>query len=350
MPLKTISTVQVIDTLAEITRYHDREVLERSLATTLSELIPALEFRFYKVQVIEDSLEMALLAFARKGIIGSEPLPRNHQIPEELANGILQAVKHGELLQVDGILKGMCHIIYPVFDSHDEIYSVMVQLTDRPNYEDQRFTHGLLRVYSNYLALLEESQKDKLTNLLNRETLDREITKLLINHGRKRNGLMSDGRRSSDNWQDWLCVVDIDHFKRINDQFGHLFGDEVLILLARLFENAFRQDDQIFRFGGEEFVVIFKTLDWQDALAVCERLRQTVEQNAFPMVKNITISIGAVEITDQDGTAGVIDQADKALYFAKEHGRNNVCLYRDLASAEAVEQPAESVSGSVDFF
>jgi PleD family two-component response regulator len=79
-------------------------------------------------------------------------------------------------------------------------------------------------------------------------------------------------------------------------------------------------------------------------------LRQTVEQNAFPMVKNITISIGAVEITDQDGTAGVIDQADKALYFAKEHGRNNVCLYRDLASAEAVEQPAESVSGSVDFF
>lgn len=350
MPTKKVSTVQVIDSLAEITRYQDREVLEKSLVTTLSELIPALEFRLYKVQVAGDSLEMALSAFAAKGAVVSEALPRNHKIPEGLAQGILKAVRSETLVQHEDAEKRLYNIIYPVYDRYDEIYGVMVQVTTSPSYEDQRFTHGLLRVYSNYLALLEESQKDKLTNLLNRETLDREITKLIVGNARKAYQSSDDSRRSTDVWKAWLCVVDVDHFKRVNDRFGHLFGDEVLILLARLLESTFRQDDQTFRYGGEEFVIVFKTLDRRDAVSVCERLRKTVESHVFPQVGKVTISVGVVQITNQEGTAGVIDQADKALYFAKEHGRNQVCFYSDMEQSAPLVLEPDGEANSLDYF
>lgn len=350
--MKRVSTVQVIDTLAEITRHHDRELLERSLASTLAELIPYQEFRLYRVLANESRLEIALLSLVRQGLVITESTPAQGAISPQLSSAITDSVQNADIVELVDERSGDHHLVYPVFDKENEIYGVLVQTAERPSLEDQRFTHGLLRVYSNYLMLLEESQHDKLTQLLNRETLDREVTKVIIANNKRQSRLskVNAAKRNSDEETYWLCVADLDHFKRVNDRFGHLYGDEVLILFARLLETVFRDEDQLFRYGGEEFIALFKTRSRQDAKTVCERLRATVENHEFPRVGHVTVSIGAVEITNQEGTTGVIDQADQALYYSKEHGRNQVNFYFELLADGLLAEALVGEDNAVDFF
>ena len=89
-------------------------------------------------------------------------------------------------------------------------------------------------------------------------------------------------RRANTKTGYWLGVVDIDHFKRVNDGFGHLIGDEVLVLVARIMRQSFRHYDRLYRFGGEEFVVLLRGGDEEDAKAAFERFRTNVESYLFP--------------------------------------------------------------------
>ena len=91
-------------------------------------------------------------------------------------------------------------------------------------------------------------------------------------------------RRHDANPAYWLGVIDVDHFKRVNDNFGHLIGDEVLLLLSRLMRTCFRFHDRLYRFGGEEFVAVIRCESEDDALQAFERLRQACEQYNFPQV------------------------------------------------------------------
>ena len=141
-----------------------------------------------------------------------------------------------------------------------------------------------------------------------------------------------------------VAMIDIDHFKRVNDTFGHLYGDEVLIHFARLMERSFRYTDDLFRFGGEEFVVLLSTPEAAQTGGVLERFRQRVEAYEFPGVGRVTVSIGFV--TSQTGIlpTTLIDCADRALYVAKESGRNRVVNYADISVQAAAE------NGVVDLF
>src|SRR5205085_360480 len=146
----------------------------------------------------------------------------------------------------------------------------------------------------------------------------------------------------------WLGVIDIDHFKRVNDTFGHLIGDEVLLLLATMMKVSFRTYDKLFRFGGEEFVVLLKPTDSNNAHAAFERFRKDIEARNFPQVGRITVSIGYARIGPKDQPTVVIDRADEALYWAKEHGRNRTFNYETLiASGELKQKESKS---DVEFF
>ena len=351
LEVRKISTVQVIDTLAEVTRHHDRELIERSLVTTLAELIPATELWFYRLVARPPAIQVALLAACKNRTIITPSDQEVWGLPPRFAESIAATFETGEVAHNQDPISGHQITCYPVSDRNAEICGLLVQVHDAANMEDERLTHGLLRVYTNYLLLLEDSQQDRLTGLLNRDTLDREITKIMAvmfhRQQRDQDGIV---RRDDQDRQYWLAVVDVDFFKRVNDQFGHLYGDEVLILLARLLLSSFREEDRVFRFGGEEFVVVFRTFCKEDAERVCERLRKIVEGREFPQVGHITISIGVVEITNQEGTAGVIDQADQALYYSKEHGRNRVSFFQDLQDAGLVEDRAAPNGDGVDFF
>lgn len=347
--VRSLCTITIVDSLAEITRYQDRELLERSLAITLSELFPTETFRLFRIAMAEERIKAALLAYARDGVIISDLKDEQCQLSEPLLDAVGEAIDSRNVVERIDEHDGMTHIIYPLYDKRDDVYGVLLQLTGEPGFNNQRLTYGLLRIYSNYLALLDDSHRDRLTNLLNRQTLDTEVTKRIIAHARL-SYVPYAKRRNADRSRAWLALIDADHFKRINDNWGHLYGDEVLILLARLLERIFRQEDLLFRYGGEEFVVIFLAPDLDTSKAVCERARRTIAEYNFPTVGSVTVSIGATQIADQEGVSMVIDEADKALYHAKEQGRNQVHFFGDLLAAGLIAPPTAAKGGAVDFF
>jgi diguanylate cyclase (GGDEF)-like protein len=139
--------------------------------------------------------------------------------------------------------------------------------------------------------------------------------------------------------------MDIDHFKRVNDRYGHLYGDEVLLLFARLMGNCFRYTDFLFRFGGEEFVALLTYADETGAHTALERFRTTVQAYDFPRVEHITVSIGYCGIDDDSLAPSLIDMADRALYHAKHHGRNRV-----VAFGETEGHPSAAEATEVEYF
>ena len=123
-----------------------------------------------------------------------------------------------------------------------------------------------------------------------------------------------------------IVMIDIDHFKRINDTYGHLTGDEILSSLSKLIKDNIRQSDTFGRYGGEEFILLLPETTLEQAVAVAENLRETVENHNFMESESITISIGVADvIAELKNIEGLIEKADENLYRAKESGRNRVC-------------------------
>lgn len=126
-----------------------------------------------------------------------------------------------------------------------------------------------------------------------------------------------------------LIVWDIDHFKNINDRYGHKAGDKVLLLIAKQLSEHSRETDFISRFGGEEFTMLLPNTNAQSALILANQLRQAIEKTGFNASGNsvdITISCGLTEFIEGDTDEIAFDRADRALYQAKEKGRNQCCI------------------------
>ncbi len=121
-----------------------------------------------------------------------------------------------------------------------------------------------------------------------------------------------------------ILMIDIDHFKRVNDTYGHLVGDLVLQKVAKVIKNSIRKIDLVGRYGGEEFLVILPGTPLQGAVRVAERIRKKIEEENFPIVGHITVSVGAAELREYDDIESLIHRADEKLYEAKKSGRNRV--------------------------
>jgi len=127
--------------------------------------------------------------------------------------------------------------------------------------------------------------------------------------------------------------------------FGHLYGDEVLLHFSQLMQKSFRYNDFLFRFGGEEFVVVLNLVNKAAAMMVFDRFRQAVEAFNFPTVGQVTVSIGVTHIDSQALPASLLDHADKALYQSKETGRNQVIFYEDMDIVVVEEE-----DGNIELF
>ncbi len=169
----------------------------------------------------------------------------------------------------------------------------------------------------------EEAARDGLTGLNNRKAFDREMENLYKKY-------QSEGLGFS------LLMVDIDFFKKFNDDYGHQVGDLVLQTVGNILHNGVKGCDFAARFGGEEFIVILPGTSLDDATIVAEQLRiqisvkKTVSAETKEPLRRITASIGVAEIHNQDTIRSIIERADKLLYLAKESGRNNVKNEKDL--------------------
>lgn len=125
----------------------------------------------------------------------------------------------------------------------------------------------------------------------------------------------------------FALMLDVDNFKSINDQFGHIAGDKVLIFIAKLFKKALRDGDRVYRFGGEEFIILLNRTDIEGARLVGERLLSLCRNNK-PLFQNkqipVTLSIGLTKITDGDSIDTIIGRSDTALYRAKNNGKDRM--------------------------
>ena len=124
-----------------------------------------------------------------------------------------------------------------------------------------------------------------------------------------------------------ILVADVDHFKRINDSYGHLAGDKVLKILANKMRRHFRQSDFVARYGGEEFVILMPETKVEDACTAANNVRERIERTHFHFKGDpvqITISFGVAQVSKKDTKKSAFERADKALYIAKQTGRNRV--------------------------
>jgi diguanylate cyclase (GGDEF)-like protein len=123
-----------------------------------------------------------------------------------------------------------------------------------------------------------------------------------------------------------LVIIDIDHFKKFNDTYGHLTGDEILKELANCLQKELRKYDVLARFGGEEFFALLPKTTIKTAATVAERLRQSLQKNKKLKKFKVTISLGVSEYKKSDTLEKLIKRADTALYDSKKNGRNQVTV------------------------
>lgn len=182
-----------------------------------------------------------------------------------------------------------------------------------------RIITRLLHFISVVTSELEEANKelkrassiDKLTQINNRLKLDEVLEYNFSISTRYKTGLS-------------ILILDIDYFKEVNDQFGHLVGDVVLTELAGILKSCVRESDTVGRWGGEEFLVILPHTRLEDAEKVAEKIRAAVEKMDFQKAGHITCSIGAASFCEGDDSEKLLSRADMALYHAKSCGRNQV--------------------------
>jgi len=225
---------------------------------------------------------------------------------------------------------GLCRHVFPVFDGREVICILEIQRATPLTEDQERLVHGLLRIYRNHFGMLDYSDCDDLTGLLNRRTFDESFRRVASRVAADAEAAEQSGAPAR---PPHLSVIDIDFFKRINDRFGHPYGDEVLVLLARLMSNHFGEAQLLFRFGGEEFVVILTGLTTDEARETLEKFRKSVESFAFPQVGRVTISVGATAVKAGDTGSGAFGRADQALYHSKRNGRNQTHSHEDLTAA-----------------
>jgi len=340
----------LLDHLVTITAHRDHDLLDTSVMTALLNMVCVDEARVLELFHFRGDLFVRPRVWISDGKvckINDEQVTAEHagesivRYPA-LIDCIAQRRSRLEETRDDGR-----HTMWLPIWQHDKV-STCIEISNNAPFTMQMLhvIEGILSVYRNYQSLLDYSERDSLTGLLNRKTFDEKFSRLVAV---KPNDLPApasedERRHVTTEKSQWLAVVDIDHFKRVNDSFGHLYGDEVLILVANILRASFRAHDRVFRFGGEEFVILLRSATLENARMIFERFRTNVENYCFPQVGTVTVSVGFASISDETPVV-ILGHADQALYHAKENGRNRVCYYDELRDSGVIGggKPADSV-------
>ncbi|MFC3108390.1 GGDEF domain-containing protein [Undibacterium arcticum] len=344
----------ILKHMLDITCHRDHMLLDRSVIAAIQQLAGASQVWVWSIASHRGELFMRPAAWTQddQGAADWHPpaQPESQEQPlrdfPELAACVQQRNNRAHQTGSNGE-----HILWlPVWSS--DTPRCCVEIVNHQPYSQQALNmiDGILGVYRNFQNLLDYSERDSLTGLLNRKTFDGNFATMqsaTVVPGTP-TAPQPERRHYEGDKEQWLAVVDIDHFKRVNDQFGHLYGDEVLILIANLLQTSFRSQDRIFRFGGEEFVILLCSATPAQAHTAVERFRSNVETHYFPQIGQITVSVGYTNIKSQQSPVMILGHADQALYYAKTHGRNQTCHYDELLARGDVQTVV--ANDRVEFF
>ena len=332
-----------LDAIVDLTRQHDSRELLGALLQTLRNGVQARRLHLYAIsnpnrdaEFDESNLQHAVVTdqfdtdFGEPRAIGEDP-------------DLVACVCSGKFVSREVV--GGRRIVFPVFGSRRVRGLLVIEgLGTGSEAIPYELLGKLLQVYGNQTLMLSRSELDPLTGLYNRQSFDERIRRVLQRAARQRRAADGSGAAGT-----CFALFDVDHFKQVNDQYGHLYGDEVLTLLARLMVKSFRHEDLLFRYGGEEFAVVLANASLEIAASALERFRRTVEAFSFPQIGRKTVSIGFTALSPESGIEQAVMCADKALYYAKQNGRNLSFCYELLVSEGklgAVTQPM----GTVELF
>ena len=250
------------------------------------------------------------------------PTLANRAHPAWLAEGIAVSPAHGKVVVLEregaavfclGGLNGLWRFI---------------EISHCPSAGIRASMHRLTTIFANLMRLFDRFERDPLTGLFNRQSFENRFADLVeYQQQNPSRDHRSDGM--------WLAIADIDHFKQVNDTYGHLFGDEILLLVSQIMRQSFRFEDLLFRYGGEEFIIILNKTDEAGAKLALERFGAAIRGYEFPRLRQLTISIGWATVLSREFSSDVIHKADKALYFAKDNGRDRVVSFEELTDDSA---------------
>lgn len=240
-------------------------------------------------------------------------LDRDNRVIDSLKQ--LQSTLKHLTWQLNQIAKGDYNQNVSYLGDFSEAFNLMINALRE---KDEKIRHSNEELNKKNLLLLEanrvlteKSITDSLTKLYNHQYIYDAVikeTQLSKLHGRS------------------LCLMmaDIDFFKRVNDEYGHLIGDKVIIKLTQIIKDIIRETDLAGRYGGEEFLIVLPGTKLNEALSIAEKIKETIENRKFHDKRlKVTISIGVAEYTGED-VALLINKADNLLYKAKENGRNRI--------------------------
>lgn len=323
-----MTELQFLESVISITSERNKQSLEYALIDTLSNHLyfdAAFLLSFPRSAKAD---QMEVVSYYIPQSMSHGPLKRPH-INMPIDNCIQRCLQTCDVIKQRNGLTQL--ILYPVII--DEIaVSILMLYTREDIVNEDKLIRLFIQIYANFIGIINDNEYDKLTGLLNRKAFDEHVAELLDEAEQESSAIVVQNERRHISTQEhrWLGVLDIDHFKKVNDSYGHLYGDEVLVIFAEVMRKSFRGYDLLFRYGGEEFIVILSADNEESSITVFERFRKALEKQGIPQVGNATVSIGVSRLSPRIHPKNVLEQADQALYYSKENGRNRVSSYQQL--------------------
>lgn len=343
---------KILQSVIDITKQRDLDSLDSTLVATLAELLPVTGICILKYTK-EDNINYA------EEVI-SLAIDENKDDPYFWSNYSKFVISDEHLITCINTSeittykheKGFTRHLFPISDDSQVIECLIID-SDKNLSSHMELIKGFTRVYQNYMIVFNESERDKLTGLFNRRTFDKKLSKLFKEQQHQShydNKLSSHRDRRLVNNTDsaWLIITDIDLFKRVNDSYGHIYGDEVILTISQIMKSCFRNSDLLFRIGGDEFVILLGPAPINIVRKLLNNFLKKVEEHAFSEIGTVTLSAGYAQITEKNYPPAVLENADKALYFSKEHGHNCAHNYEELV--EQGDVVIANKSGTIDMF
>lgn len=340
---------QLIEHIAELTGFRDREQLDVSIVRAIHDVLRPIGVCLYRS--FGEPGDERWLTRARIGAGQRMPTADPLWIDVAALPPLATVPSRHDCLRLGEVVTAGegPHITHFPISTEREVIGVLEVETRLPLASANRaLVVTVLRIYGNFHDLLDYSERDPLTGLLNRQTFDSAFMNRTYRPVAASDSPDPDVRAPASEGTVWLGVIDIDNFKQVNDNHGHLIGDEVLLLVSRLLRACFRFQDRLYRFGGEEFVTLIDCATAGQAAQAFERLRGLVEKFEFPQAGHITVSIGFTQTVPMDAPSAAFARADRALYHAKGSGRNQVWDFDELVRNGLAD--GTGFSGAVTLF
>lgn len=356
----------LIEHIIKLTDHRERDLLELTMSKALIDLLPVQRVVLARVvseEGVSRWLEVATLD-AKGGGKVVDPLRVDFQALPEIdeSRDRLQCIRTRERVEIAWAGEDGPRITYlPLFEKSATNDDGVLEIHSGKALENEELlvVYQVMRVFRNMYNLLAYSDRDGLTGLLNRKALDdtfysavlEELDESLPGSGTpKLEAKVAPGQerrhRVPPNY--WLGTIKVDNFAAVIDKNGHLIGEEVLLLVARIVNNTFRTYDRLYRLGGEQFGVLMHCPDEALVLAAFERFRANMAKFNFPQVGNLTASGGFTRISADDSPDTALGRTERVVEYCQHNEGNKVFSYEELTRrAVLVDAPQ---LGDVDLF